>query len=170
MIAIDTQILIYAHRAEVPWHEIAKQKIKTLAESGAKWAIPMHCLIEFYAKVTQPRLYTPASTPARAIAQIDAWLESPASSVLADDVQTWATTRGLLAAAQIEGNKTYDARIAAVCLQYGVTELWTVDRDFLKFPALRVRNPLVEVQPTKARERRAVYKIRASGRRSTSTG
>ncbi len=58
----------------------------------------------------------------------------------------------LLVAAKIVGARAYDARIAAVCLQYGVTELWTNDRDFLHFPALRVQNPLIDIHPTRAGE------------------
>ena len=36
-----------------------------------------------------------------------------------------------------------DPRIAALCLQHGVRELWSADRDFGRFAALRVVNPLV---------------------------
>src|SRR5438067_9976835 len=120
MIAVDTNILVYAHRAEAAWHDAAQRKLKALAESRMNWAIPMHCLVEFYANVTQRRLYMPASTPAQAADQIDAWLESPRVEVLADDSQTWKTTRELVQAARITGNQVYDARIAAVCLRYGV--------------------------------------------------
>ena len=162
MIAIDTQILVYAHRAEVPWHAVARDKIAALANGGIRWAIPMHCLLEFYATATNRRLYRPASSPAQAIDQIDAWLEAPSVAVLAEDVQTWSVARGLLSAASIVGNHAYDARIAAVCLQHGVTELWTNDRDFLRFPSLRVRNPLVDIPPTHAGERRAVYRYGAT--------
>jgi len=36
-----------------------------------------------------------------------------------------------------------DARIAACCIDAGAHELWSADRDFSRFPELRVRNPLV---------------------------
>ena len=36
-----------------------------------------------------------------------------------------------------------DARIAALCLSHGVSELWSADRDFSRFPDIAVRNPLV---------------------------
>ena len=157
MIAVDTQILVYAHRAEVPWHAPARDQISKLANDGTRWAIPIHCLVEFYATVTHPRLYKPASSPSQAIDQIDAWLEAPSVAVLGEDIQTWSIARGLFGAARTVGNRAYDARIAAVCLQHGVTELWTNDRDFLRFPALRVRNPLIDLPPTRAGERRAVY-------------
>lgn len=41
------------------------------------------------------------------------------------------------------GALIHDARIAACCLTGGVGELWTVDRDFSRFPALKTRNPLI---------------------------
>ena len=36
----------------------------------------------------------------------------------------------------------HDARVAALCIAHGVTELWTADRDFGRFPDLVTRNPL----------------------------
>lgn len=167
MIAIDTQILIYAHSRESPWHKRAHDRVAELAASSVPWAIPMHCLTEFYAKVTQHGLYESPSTPAAAIAQIDEWLGAPRVSVLDDNSRTWLVLRDLLAAARITGPRAYDARIAAVCIQHGVTELWTNDRDYLAFPALRVRNPLVDIQPTGAKEPRVAYQTRTpkTGRR-----
>jgi predicted nucleic acid-binding protein len=47
----------------------------------------------------------------------------------------------LLVRARVAGPKVHDARIAALCLDHGVSELWTVDRDFSRFP-LVTRNPL----------------------------
>ena len=164
MIAIDTQLLVFAHRAETAWHARARDRIAELAEGGVKWAIPMHCLVEFYAKVTHPRLFRPPSTPAQAIAQIDAWLEAPTLAVLADDGATWPTLRKLLDAARIAGAPAHDARIAAVCLRHGVTELWTNDRDFLAYPALRTRNPLVDIHPTRASEARTADRSRGRAR------
>ena len=45
---------------------------------------------------------------------------------------------------KVAGPLVHDARIAALCLDHGVHEFWTADRDFARFPDLRVRNPLVE--------------------------
>ena len=164
MIAVDTQILIYAHRAESSWHETASKRLAELAESSSLWAIPMHCLVEFYAKVTQAAVYRPATPPLKAIEQVNIWLEAPRVRVLDENAQTWLVLRDLLHAARVTGPRAYDARIAAVCLQHGVTELWTADRDFLVYPALRVRNPLVDIQPTHAGERRGTYRVKtASG-------
>jgi predicted nucleic acid-binding protein len=37
----------------------------------------------------------------------------------------------------------HDARIAALCVQHGVRELYSADRDFSRFPQIAVRNPLI---------------------------
>jgi uncharacterized protein len=153
MIAIDTPILVFAHRRDAVWHDRARELIEQLVTSGTRWGIPFHCVIEFFATAT--RRY--GSTPQAAIEQVDAWLEAPSVAMLADDARTWQIVRDLLRAGRISGPHAHDARIAAVCLQHGVTELWTQDRDFLRFPMLRVRNPLIDIQPTGAREPRAAY-------------
>jgi predicted nucleic acid-binding protein len=41
------------------------------------------------------------------------------------------------------GPRTPDARIAALCIANRITTLWTADRDFSRFPQVRVANPLV---------------------------
>jgi len=40
------------------------------------------------------------------------------------------------------GNLVHDAHIAALALEHGAREIWTLDRDFARFPGLRTRNPL----------------------------
>lgn len=40
------------------------------------------------------------------------------------------------------GPRVHDARVAALCLQHGVTELWSLDRDHGRIPELKVQNPL----------------------------
>jgi predicted nucleic acid-binding protein len=39
VIAVDTNILVYAHRKDLPFHEIAKAAVAGLAASPAAWAI-----------------------------------------------------------------------------------------------------------------------------------
>jgi hypothetical protein len=39
------------------------------------------------------------------------------------------------------GNLAHDAHIAALVMEHGVSELWTADRDFARFPGIPVRNP-----------------------------
>jgi predicted nucleic acid-binding protein len=93
--------------------------------------------------VTHPRIYTPPSAADEAVAQVDAWTESPSVVLLGEGVDHWTRLRGLLASGRATGGRVHDARIAAICLSHGVRTLWTADRDFSRFPELAVRNPLV---------------------------
>jgi toxin-antitoxin system PIN domain toxin len=143
MIGVDTNLLVYAHREDSPWHERAEQHITELAEARAPWAIPWPCVHEFYSVATHPRVYNPPSTRDEAFTQIEAWMRSPSLVLLAETSAYWSTLRGLVTTGQVVGPRIHDARIAALCLTHGVTELWSADRDFSRFPGLRVRNPLI---------------------------
>jgi toxin-antitoxin system PIN domain toxin len=143
LIAVDTNILIYAHREDSPFHEPSAACIAELAEGAAAWAIPWPCVHEFLAIVTHPRIFSPPSTLEQAFAQIEAWLASPSVTLLAESATHWATLRSFLAAARVAGPQVHDGRVAALCRQHGVRELWTADRDFSRFSGLTVVNPLV---------------------------
>jgi predicted nucleic acid-binding protein len=84
VIAVDTNILIYAHREDSPFHDAAFRRVAGLAEGPAVWAIPWPCVHEFLAIVTHPRIYAPPTPLARALHQVDAWLESPTLALLAE--------------------------------------------------------------------------------------
>ena len=142
MIAVDTNILVYAHREDSPWHEAAYRAVAELAEGSGAWAIPWAALHEFIAIVTHPRIFAPPTPLTRALDQATAWIDSPTLHLLSEAPGYFASLRSLLKTAKITGPQVHDARIAAVCLQHGVRELWTADRDFSRFPALHVRNPL----------------------------
>lgn len=143
MIAIDTNILVYAHRADAEWHRPASRAIQSLAEGAGAWAIPWPCVHEFLSITTHPRIFRTPTPISAALDQVDAWLESPTLVPLAEDGAYWNTLRAVVEQARIEGPRVHDARVAAICLRHGVRELWTADRDFSLFPTLRVRNPLV---------------------------
>jgi toxin-antitoxin system PIN domain toxin len=142
MIAVDSNILVYAHREDSPWHAAALECVTGLAEGRAQWGIPWPCLHEFLAVTTHPRIYSPPTPLDLAVDQVEAWLESPSLILLTEDAGYWPRLRALLLAGQIVGPKVHDARIAAICFQNDVEELWTIDRDFSRVPGLKVRNPL----------------------------
>lgn len=142
MIAVDSNLLVYAHREDSPWHAAAIERVRDLAEGRAPWAIPWPCVHEFLAVVTHPRIYVPPTPLEGALAQVDAWLSSPSLVLIGEDASHWPRLRALVSAGKAAGPRVHDARIAAICLRHGVDELWTIDRDFGRFPALKVRNPL----------------------------
>lgn len=148
MIAVDTNVLVYAHRADSEWHDRASSRLRELAEGRAPWAIPWPCIHEFMAVVTHPRVYDPPTPMPAALDQVDAWLESPSLHLLGEGADHWQTLRPLVAAGRIVGPRVHDARIAALCLAHGVQALWSADRDFSRLSALRIRNPLTDEPPS----------------------
>jgi predicted nucleic acid-binding protein len=98
---------------------------------------------EFLAITTHPKIYRPPTELPRALEQVAALVASPSLMLLAEPTGYWLVLRRLVATGQVTGAKVHDARIAALCLCHGVSELWSADRELTRFPELKTRNPLV---------------------------
>ena len=138
MIAVDTNILVYAHRAEMAQHERAQGRLRALAEGDELFGVPVFVAAEFLRVVTHPRVFRPPSSMAVAQAALDAVLDSPAARLLLPGPRH----RPLLAAAIAEGaatgNLVLDAAIVATCREHGASSILTNDLDFRRFPSLEV--------------------------------
>jgi hypothetical protein len=145
VIAIDTNILVYAHRRESRFHEVSCELLSGFAEGSVAWAIPWPCVYEFFSVVTNPRIWKDAaSTPQQAWKQIDAWAASPSARLLHETDGFLATLREFACRPRVRGPIVHDARVAAICVAHGIDELLSADRDFALFPELATRNPLRE--------------------------
>jgi toxin-antitoxin system PIN domain toxin len=139
LLAVDTNVLVYAFFNDSPFHESAQNVLTQLADSPAAWAIPWSCIHEFYSVVTHPKTFGVPGITERAQLQIATWLKSPSLQMLGETSAHWSTLQRLLSAGDVAGPVVHDARIAALCISHGVTELITLDRDFSRFPELTVR-------------------------------
>jgi toxin-antitoxin system PIN domain toxin len=144
VIAIDTNLLVYAHRRDSEWHAVSKRAVTALAESASPWAIPWPCIHEFLAVATHPRIYRPPTPLPKAIEQVEFWMQSPSLRLVGELVGHWTELRHALTAGKIVGKAVHDARIAAICREHGVRELWSADRDFSRIARITVRNPLTD--------------------------
>ena len=147
MIAVDTNILVYAHREESPWYRAADRCIAERAESGRPWGIPWPCIHEFLAIVTHPRVYDPPTPLHDAIEQVECWLEAPSLAMLGEGPDYWSVLRRTLDTSRVVGPRIHDARVASLCLQHGVRVLWSADRDLARF-SIPVVNPLTTTPRT----------------------
>jgi toxin-antitoxin system PIN domain toxin len=139
VIAVDTNILIYAHRRESGRHVQALAQLTALAEGDSPWGLPVFCIAEFVRVVTHLRVFTPPSDLRTALDFIDRLLESPSSRLLLPGESYPTTFRGVCQSAEVRGNLAFDAQIAATCLEHGVHELITADRDFARFTSVSPR-------------------------------
>jgi uncharacterized protein len=139
VIALDTNLLVYAHRTEMKDHERAHAVMEQLFDGNMPWAIPVACIHEFMSVVT--RLPKP-STAKRALEQVSEWLSCPVAQVLHSTAAHLQVLEKVILDGQAAGGQIHDARIVAICVENGVRELWTADRDFARFGMLPTRNPL----------------------------
>ncbi|MDE0123196.1 MAG: PIN domain-containing protein [Bryobacterales bacterium] len=137
MIAVDTNVLVYAHRSEMPLHRAARARLTALAESPARWAIPVFCLGEFLRVLTHPKLFNPPHSADEASEALTRLLASPSAMVLCPGTGYPQLLAEAIREGNAVGNLVFDAQIVALCREHGVYRLLTQDRDFDRFGKLR---------------------------------
>lgn len=140
MIAVDTNLLVYAHRELAPQHRGSRRAIERAATRG-RWGFAVASLTEFWAVVTHPSSEGRPSTPAEAGDYVQA--------LVAGGAEIWEPHAGfgsrlaqLAIDLAVSGPRVFDLQIALTAFESGATDLWTADVRFVKLPGLRLHNPL----------------------------
>jgi toxin-antitoxin system PIN domain toxin len=141
LIALDTNILVYARREETQFHSQARSLLKRLAEGFEPWAIPWPCVYEFLRVVTHPRVFDPPSNIEVVVDDLSILMRSPSLTMLGEGPAHWSHLRRTVVGGRVIGNLVHDAHIAGLCLEHGVSVLFTEDRDFHRFPGLETVSP-----------------------------
>lgn len=141
MRVVDTNVLVYAEIRSSPCHEVARRLLVELSEGPLPWGIPWPCVYEFLRIVTHPRVYHPPVPLDLALEELGRILDSPSLVLLHETSSHPEIMTMVLRSSGVTGNLVHDAHIAALCLEHGVTELITGDRDFSRFQGLTIRNP-----------------------------
>jgi toxin-antitoxin system PIN domain toxin len=139
MIAIDTNLLVYAHRAGSPEHRRTQQALERAA--AGRWGFATASIAEFYAVVTHPRCEGGPSPPRRAAAFVRA-LQAAGAETWNPDHDFSAQLLQLAEDLDVAGPRIFDLQIALTAFQAGATELWTHDADFVRIPGLRIVDPI----------------------------
>ena len=143
MIAVETNLLVYAHRRESRHHEAAFSLLRELAHGDDTWAIPWPCCYEFLSVVTNPRSWGGGATSQeQSWRQLCAWTASPSACLIGETHDFLEILQSFVRRPRVIGGVVHDARIAAICLAHGADALLTKDRDFSLFPELETRDPL----------------------------
>lgn len=137
MIAVDTNILVYADREESALHAAALRALRLLAEGDEAWAIPVFCVGEFLRVISHDRLFDPPTPVLDAMDSVESLLASPSARLLVPGDRYLRLLRSMVEESHVHGNLVFDAQIAAVCLEHGATTLLTEDRDFARFRSLK---------------------------------
>jgi toxin-antitoxin system PIN domain toxin len=138
VIAIDTNVLVYGHRAETELHDIALRSLADLCEGNKPWALPVPCLSEFFRVVTHPKVFNPPSKLADAVEFVKSVTAAPTCRLLRPGNGYLDHFYATLVEADARGNLVFDAQIVALCREHGISRVLTNDRDFERFRGLSV--------------------------------
>ena len=141
MRAIDTNVLVVAASEASTHHETANDLLKVLSEEARPWGIPWPCIYEFLRVVTHPRILRPPIPMKLALKGLGGLTSSPSLRLLHETSRHEEVMREVLEGSAATGNLVHDAHIAALCIEHGVRELFTGDRDFALFSGLTIVNP-----------------------------
>ncbi|MCY4214106.1 MAG: VapC toxin family PIN domain ribonuclease [Gammaproteobacteria bacterium] len=143
MVAVDANLLVYAHRRDFSFGEAAFAFMVELAERNQPWAIPWPCCYEFLSVTTNRRIWKDKVTPQdHAWRQLHAWAASPSSQLIGEAKDFLPVLSRFVQRPHVVGGIVHDVRIAAICVTHGVQTLFTRDRDFSMFPELPTKDPL----------------------------
>ena len=140
MISVDVNVLVYAHREELPAHTRFKAWLEELVNSDYPYRLSDLVLSGFLRVVTSTRVF-PAPTPLDdAIAFVGALRNRGNCVILAPGPRHWKIFLELCLKGGAKGNLVSDAYHAALAVESGC-EWITADRDYARFPGLRWRHP-----------------------------
>jgi len=91
--------------------------------------------------VTHPKVFRRPTPLPQAVAFCETLRSQPNAVVLAPGPRHWPIFAGLCATVEARGNLVPDAYLAALAIETD-SDWITADRDYHRFPGLRVRHPL----------------------------
>jgi uncharacterized protein len=142
VIALDTNLLIYAHRSDVPEHVAAKRAIERASADSRGWGVALPSVAEFWMAVTHSAAVGGPSPPRKARDFLDALLTDGPGILWMPREPFWTRLLQLASDLKVSGPRIFDLQIALTAFDNGAVEIWTHDADFVSFPGLRVHHLL----------------------------
>ncbi len=142
MIALDTNLLIYAHRGGVPESPAARRAIHKASNDARGWGIALPCIAEFWSVVTHPASVGGPSTARQARDFLRALLVEAGAQLWLPREGFWERLVQAAADLRVQGSRIFDLQIALTAFENGASEIWTHDLNFAAFPGMLVHDPL----------------------------
>jgi toxin-antitoxin system PIN domain toxin len=137
----DVNVLVHAHRDDLPEHEACRAWLTDVLNGEETYAVTDVVINGFLRLVTNPRVFKRPTPLERALAVADQVRNQPHGLVLAPGGRHWGIFTRLCRHARATGGLVTDAYLAAIAIEHGC-EFVTLDRDFARFPGLRLSSPL----------------------------
>lgn len=142
MIAVDTNLLVYAHRAGCAEHGAARKVIEGAANDPRGWGVPFSCVLEFWSVVTHPSSLGGESTAGSARGFLQALIETGGATIFPPAASLVPRCLQIAEQLGLRGARIFDVQVGLCALEAGATEIWTHDAGFIALPGLKVLDPL----------------------------
>lgn len=141
MILIDANLLLYAYDSSSAHHERARDWLSHVFSNPEPVVLAWITILAFLRVGTDRRLRKDALSVAEASEIVSSWIDRPNITILNPTENHWGILEQLVQQGQAAGRLVMDAHLATLALEHGAT-LATSDRDFTRFPGLRILDPL----------------------------
>lgn len=141
MIVPDANLLLYAYNEDAPQHAAAKAWLEDAFSQPGYFGLSWQVITAFVRISTNSKAFPIPFSPSEATGIVDEWLVQPQVRILAPTEGHWRIFSTMLINEQISGPLVMDAHLATLATEHGGT-LATTDRDFRRFPTLKVIFPL----------------------------
>lgn len=141
MIAIDANLLVYAHVVSYRQHDAARSWLEDRLAGTPRVGLPWASLLAFVRLVTNPRLFTEPEPITEAWQQVETWLDAEASWIPGPTPQHREVLRTCLLTSGVRANDVPDAHLAALAIEHGLA-LASSDSGFARFEELEWFDPL----------------------------
>lgn len=138
---IDVNILLYASDESSSFHAKAAQLLDSLARGPDLLYLFWPVLIGYLRMSTHPAIFPRPLSVDIATGNVGQLLGLPHARAVGEGDDFWQVYGTVTADAVVRGTLVSDAHLVALMRENGVGTLWSHDRDFRRFEAVRVRDP-----------------------------
>ena len=139
---VDVNILLYASDRASPFHAAAAGFLRERPRDPDILCLMWPVVMAYVRLATHPRIFAEPLTPRVAVDNVEALMRMPRCRVVTEPEDFLATYRRVAVDHPARGNLVPDAHLAALARAHGVGTIYTHDRDFRKYPFLRVVDPV----------------------------
>ena len=139
---IDVSILLYASDRTSPFSQTARAFLHDRPGDPDILCLTCPVLTACVRMATHHRIFERPMTPREAIDNVGALIRMPRCRVVNEPETFLAADREVAIEVVAGGNLVPDAHLAALARAHGIRTIYTHDRDFRKFPFLKVVDPV----------------------------
>ena len=141
MLYVDANVIVYAHRSDLPEHADYRRLLEHIANGDESLGLPDLALSGFIRVMTDRRIFAEPTDSSEAWEAVSTLLAAPAAMQLRAGARHWGLFEQLASDIGARGNDVAHAYLGAYALEHNATWL-SADRGFARFRRLKWSHPL----------------------------